>query len=258
MHKKTKKIIASLLALATVAPSFAVIAPITASAGQVLGETSFEHKALPWHTCESSPAKQEFAIEDGTFHIKVLVPKGGDGEKWDLQFRYRNLDFQAGKTYHVSCKVKSKRAGMELCSKIGNIKGDEEYFELDGKENNMHMGPAMGGQWPDSVKLTGEWQTFEGDFTPTKDLEGVEWAFHYAQGTKYQGNAEEGDELWFDEMSITCDSIDDIPEKSYGSTNRDWAGKANPDTMMKGGKTINFISVNQVGYYRSPEDRYPR
>jgi endoglucanase len=263
MHKNTKKILASLMAMAMIAPAIPNMAPIKANAGLVVGESTFDHKALPWHTCESSPAKQDFSIDDGTFHVKVLVPEGGDKEKWDLQFRHRNLNFKAGHEYKVSFKVKGSRAGMELCSKIGNIKGDEEYFELDGGTNDMHMGPAMNGQWPQAaVKLTTDWQTFEGTFKPTKDLEAAEWAFHYAKGTKYQGNAKEGDEIWFDDMVIDCltcgdkapgeDCCNADPNKSYGATNRDYSATADPN-MKKGDKLVNYISVNQVGYFTNYE-----
>ena len=101
------------MAATVLVPSAAIIAPMSAAAEcQVLGETTFEEKAIPWHTCESSPAKQNFAIEDGTFHVEVLVPKGADGEKWDLQFRHRNLNFKSGHTYKVSFKVKGSRSGM--------------------------------------------------------------------------------------------------------------------------------------------------
>ena len=251
MHKKmkmTKSLAASLMAATVLVPSAAIIAPMSAAAEcQVLGETTFEEKAIPWHTCESSPAKQNFAIEDGTFHVEVLVPKGADGEKWDLQFRHRNLNFKSGHTYKVSFKVKGSRAGMELCSKISNIKGDEEYFVLN--ENKMEMGPKMGGQWGKALKLTTSYQTVEGTFKPTKDLEATEWAFHYAKGTQYEGNAEEGDEIWFDECSIVCETCGAdgecaAGEKSYGATNRRWGEIA---TGMDEG--TNFISVNQVGYY---------
>ena len=263
MHKNTKKILASVMALAMIAPSVATIKPMKANAGLVVGESTFDHKALPWHTCESSPAKQDFAIEDGAFHVTVLVPEGDAKEKWDLQFRHRNLNFKAGHEYKVSFKVKSNRDGMELCSKIGNIKGDEEYFELDGASNDMHMGPHMGGQWPnDSVKLTTEWQTFSGTFKPTKDLEAAEWAFHYAKGTKYQGNAKKGDEIWFDDMVIDCVTCGDKPagegccnadpNKSYGATNRDYSATADPN-MKVDGKLVNYISVNQVGYFTNYE-----
>jgi len=259
MRKTTKMIVASLMAAVTVAPTFASIVPMTASAGQVLGETSFDHKALPWHTCESSPAKQTFSIDDGTFHCKILTADGADGAKWDLQFRHRNLNFKAGHTYQVSFEAKAKRQGMQLCSKIGNTKGDKEYFDL--QPSGFVMGPAMGGQWGKAVELTTSFQKFSGTFTPTEDLEGVEWAFHYA-GAKLKpdqgGNAIDGDEIWFDNMSIICetcgdgpwspDKCDADPTKSYGATNRDYSASKNPD-MKKGDTLINYISVNQLGYY---------
>ena len=262
MHKRTKKIVSGVLSLGMIASALSTFGTaLSANAGLVVGESTFDHKALPWHTCESSPAKQDFNLTDtGEFHIKVLVPKGGDGEKWDLQVRHRNLNFKANHEYKVSCKVKGKRAGMELCSKIGNISGDEEYFNLDGDSKDFHMGYHMGGQWPASaVKLTTDWQTFEGTFKPTKDLEACEWCFHYAKGTQWQGNAEEGDEIWFDNLVIDCitcgdkapgdDCCNADPDKSYGATNRDYAARTDKANLMVDGKTVNFISVNQVGYY---------
>ena len=76
MHKKiSKAIVGSLMSAAMLATAVTgVIAPMSASAGQVLGETSFTNKALPWHTCETSPAKQDFRLEDEAFHITVKVP----------------------------------------------------------------------------------------------------------------------------------------------------------------------------------------
>ncbi|HAG12636.1 MAG TPA: glycoside hydrolase family 9 [Ruminococcus sp.] len=248
MHRRTKMAVASILAAATVAPmAVTSIAPLTASAAdegaQILGETDFTYKALPWHTCETSPAKQNFRIEDGAFHVTIKTALGGAGAKWDLQFRHRNLNFYAGETYKVSFQAKAKRNGMELCSKIGNIKGDEEYFDL--KPEGFVMGPHMGGGgmgWGSPVKLTTEYQTWSGTFTPTQDLKGVEWAFHYAKGTNGEGgNAEDKDEIWFDNMSIvniTSDKGAADPNASYGATNRHFSGLEN-----------NYISVNQLGYF---------
>ncbi|MDD6097318.1 MAG: cellulase N-terminal Ig-like domain-containing protein, partial [Oscillospiraceae bacterium] len=256
MHKKiSSAIVASLMAATMIAPTIGNVASMSVSAGQVLGESTFDYKALPWHTCETSPAKQEFSIEKA-FHITVLEPVGGEKSKWDLQFRHRNLNFKAGHTYKVSFEAKAKRSGMELCSKIGNIKGDEEYFELDGNSGDMHMGPNMGGQWGSPVKLTTSYQKFEGTFTPTKDLEGVEWAFHYANDSNgYGGNAQKGDEIWFDNMSIECVTCGDSgecnadPTNSYGAVNRDYSAAKNPDMLDSSGNLINYISVNQIGYY---------
>ena len=253
MHKKISKAIAgSLMSAAMLATALTgVIAPMSASAGQVLGETTFDHKALPWHTCESSPAKQDFKIEDKSFHVTIKVAEGADKEKWDLQFRHRNLNFKAGHTYKISFDAKANRNGLQLCSKIGNIKGDEEYCVVNGDQHTMQMGPHMGGQWGNAAKLTTEYQTYSGTFTPTKDLEGVEWAFHYAKGTEFEGNAQAGDEIWFDNMSIectTCNDCDADPTASYGAVNRDYSTYVD-ENMGTFGSTKNFISVNQVGYY---------
>ncbi len=254
MHKNhTRAVVAGILAVAMLAPTVANVAPsLNVSAGQVLGETTFDHKALPWHTSETSPAKQELSLEDGAACVTVLVPEGGEKSKWDLQFRCRNLNFKANHVYKVSFDAKSNREGMELCSKIGNIGGDLEYFELDGNTNDMHMGPNMGGSWGSAVKLSTSYKTFSGTFTPTSDLEGVEWCFHYAKDSNgYGGNAQEGDKIWFDNMSIectTCDECDADPNATYGRTNRDFSTQVDP-TMLKDGKLVNFISVNQIGYY---------
>ena len=238
-----KKIIAGFLTAAMVIPTTVIPnGTINASASELLGETSFDYKILPWHTVEANPARQYFDIDDGAAHIMIQVPQGADKEKWDLQFRHRNLSFKANHEYKVSFKAKSKREGFELCSKIGNLRGDEEYFELDGMTNDMHMGPDMGGQWPGcAVKLSTEWQEYEGIFTPIRDIDAAEWTFQYARGTMYQGNAQEGDEIWFDEMSIfdlTEDSVSQ-PVYSYGYTSRGFSGLEN-----------NYISVNQLGYYQ--------
>lgn len=252
MHKKfSKAIVASLMAVTMIAPTVATVAPMSASAGQVLGESTFDYKALPWHTCESSPAKQDFSIDDGAFHITVTQPLGAEQSKWDLQFRHRNLNFKAGHVYKVSFEAKSSRNGMELCSKIGNIKGNEEYFSLM-SDGSMNMGISMGGQWGSAVKLSTSYKKFSGTFTPTQDLEGVEWCFHYAEDHNgYGGNAQKGDQIWFDNMSIectTCSECDSDPTNSYGATNRDYSAAEHPE-MMVDGKLVNYISVNQIGYY---------
>ncbi len=240
--KNLKRSLAAVAAVAMLAG--AVAAPLSnvdvVSAGQVLGETSFEYKALPWHTCESSPAKQNFEIKGGELHVMILTAQGADKEKWDLQVRHRNLNFKANHKYTISFKAKGKRAGMELCSKISNIKGDEEYCVLFGDKKEMGNGPHMGGQWGKALSLTTSYQEVSGTFTPTQDLEACEWAFHYAKGTQYEGNAQDGDEIWFDDMSIVCETCDDCdadPDNHYGAISRDYSGLKN-----------NYISVNQLGY----------
>lgn len=245
--KNLKRTLAAVSAVVMLAG--AVMAPLNGanvvSAGEVLGETSFDYKALPWHTCESSPAKQDFKIEDGAFHVTIIKADGADGAKWDLQVRHRNINLKSGHHYKISFRAKASRSGLQLCSKIGNIGGDEEYVELF-KDGTMGAGPNMGGQWGAPVELSTEWKEFSGEFDCNKDLKACEWAFHYANATKntYGGNAKDGDEIWFDDMSLICTTCGDSGEcnadesASYGRVNRDFSGLEN-----------NFISVNQLGYY---------
>ena len=218
-------------------------ASLTASGGEVLGESTFDHKIIPWQPIATSPARQHFSIDEGALHIVIEKAKGGTGERWDLQTVYKNLSFKAQHRYKVSFQVKASRDGVELCSAIYRS-GDiyEEVFVLDGATGDMHMGPYMGGNWHLAPAIVNrEYQTFEGIFTPTEDLSQAVWALEYAPGTEYYGNAVDGDELWFDNMSIECLDCDECnadPNAAYGMTNRARSGLAE-----------NYISVNQLGYF---------
>ena len=196
----SKKIRRVLATAAVTILTGAVASPVmTVSAEQLLGETSFDYKMLPWEPCEASPARQYFVVEDGA--VTVMSANGADGERWDLQFKHRNLNFRAGHKYQVSFKAKAKRDGMQLCSQISNISCNQEYFVLYG--DKMQMGASMGGdQWAEASQLTTEYQEFSGTFIPTRDIEAADWTFHYANGKTFGGNAVDGDELWFDDMSI--------------------------------------------------------
>ena len=88
-----KAFASSIMAAAMLTSVTAAYAPINASA-ELLAETTFDSKILPWQTVESAPASQEFELKDGAVHITINESEGSDGEKWDLQFRYRNLSFK--------------------------------------------------------------------------------------------------------------------------------------------------------------------
>ncbi len=243
MHKRNSKaVIASMIAAAMTASAvISTAAPMQVSANEILGESTFDYKILPWHLVEASPARQDIAIVDGALFIEIIIPEGAEKSKWDLKLEHNKLSFEEGKTYEISFDVKTNRAGMELSSHIGEIGGDyEQYFVLDGHTGDMHQGPHMGGMWGQVVKLDAEWQTFSGTFKPTRDLENVQWVFEYAQDYNgYGGNAQRGDELWFDNISINCiDGSDAIADYPLGYVNRDNSGLKN-----------NFISVNQLGYF---------
>ena len=247
MHNKiTKAVTASLMAAAMLTTTVATIAPMSVSAGQVLGENDFTYKALPWHTCETNPAKQTFELtSDGTFHVTVKEPGGvaaGGESRWDLQFRHRNLTFKAGHTYKIHWEVKVSRPGIQINTKIGNIKGDEEYW------NNNNAGPHGGGTWNPIITINStEWQKFDSTWTCPQNLEGVEWAFHYGGAGANQPTpcTQSGDEIWFDNMSIE-DTTGSEGDWKGGQDNLSALGVMNRDNS---GLENNYISVNQVGYF---------
>ena len=74
-----------------------------AFAGELLGQSDFtEGIGLPWRICESMTGKMDFTIEDGTYNITIINTGGlsnGGEDRWDCQFRHRNLTFVAGHTY---------------------------------------------------------------------------------------------------------------------------------------------------------------
>ncbi len=97
MKKHCKNIAAVILSAAMLVPTGVSIAePVRASAYELVGETTFEHKMIPWHAVETAPARQTFELSDGNVHIKILIPEGADKERWDLQFRHMSLDFKKG------------------------------------------------------------------------------------------------------------------------------------------------------------------
>ncbi len=241
---KLRKAAAFLSAVAVLSSAVSVYADTdsTVKSSQLLGETSFDYKSLPWHTVVSSPAIQNYEIDrrNGAFHILIVESEGADHEKWDLQFRHKNLSFKAGHEYKISFRVKAKREGMELCSKICNSREDEEYCVL--YEDRMENGPHMGGQWGKAAVLTGDWQEITGTFKPICDINNAKWSFEYASGTMYEGNAIDGDELWFDDMSLECVTCDECTGEY--TTDADLGVVCRRNSGLEN----NFISVNQLGY----------
>ena len=211
--KRNKRIIAALFALALA--TSAVTVPFSVSAETnpeetrikgygVLGETSFDYKALPWHLSTAYPAAQDFELtNDGEMHITIKKASGRDGEHWDLEFRHRNISLRAGNKYHVKFLARASRDGLQVTPRIESFKSDEVYCAFDGEK--MSEGKALGGEWGKPVTLTKKWQTFTGEFTADKDYDNAKFSFTYAHGTEYEGNAEDGDEIWFDDIELIED-----------------------------------------------------
>ncbi|MBP5363637.1 MAG: glycoside hydrolase family 9 protein [Ruminococcus sp.] len=245
MHKKlTKALTGSIMAAAMAATSVAgVMAPMSANAGQLLGATDFEDGVgLPWHTCETNPAKQKFDIVDGAYTVTIKNNMGGNG-RWDLQLRHRGLTIKSGHKYHIHAEITPSADG-EIYSKIGNYAGTAEYWNDTGN-----------GNWQVSKVTKGQTFEIDCDFTagsgPSPIEDGpAEWAFHYAchagtDGAALYGGTDKGmpndSTLTFDNMSL---------EDLSGSD-----GDFDPSNEFGVIRPKTNVRLNQVGYYQGLRKR---
>lgn len=238
MKKISKVASAGLMAAAMLTTStVAFIAPMSASAGQCLGETDFTKKGLPWHTCETNPAKQTFELNDGKYICKIVNPGGatrGGESRWDLQFRHRGLTIKSGHTYTLHWEVDASNAG-DLATHIATLDGETTVV--------WHNNSEQFNQGWDNVKIAEGHNEFDCTFTADEDIEVAEWAFHYGGEGQWQDHDcfPEGTVLEFDNMSLVCETCPD----SYKEGTCNW----DPSNDLGVITPKNDIRINQVGYY---------
>jgi len=236
MHKKiSKAAISSLMSAAMLASSVAAVAPMTVNAGQVLGNGDFDDgTSLPWHTCESQPAKQSFEIKDGKYVVTIENSTDGPEGRWDLQFRHRGLKLIQGHEYTIEGDIEADADGY-IYAKVGDYSGKKEYW------HNM-----AGQEWKPYAIKAGEKFHFEDTWTMSQAPDGpTEWAFHYSDNHGlYDGNdtgMPNGSHLTFDNLSL----IDNTgSEGDFDTTNE--FGVVRPRSNVR---------VNQVGYYPQLQKR---
>ena len=247
MHKKfAKAAVAGVMAASMLASTAALFAPMSANAGLMVGQVDFDEGiGLPWHTCETNPAKQKFNISNGTYNV-TIINKGGSeagGEsRWDLQLRHRKLKIKAGETYKVSFDVNASNEGR-LYTKIGDLGGSKEIWH-----NCMGMSAGPSGEHNKSgADFNMSWDPldiqkgdnhFECEFKADEDMAVAEWAFHYGGRGQHQTDFDcfpEGTELKFDNLKLECTT----------SSECDW------DTTDEMGFVTprSDVRLNQVGYF---------
>ncbi|WP_303838459.1 glycoside hydrolase family 9 protein [Ruminococcus flavefaciens] len=213
--KKTACRVVSALAAVVVAagavcPAGTQFAPLTADAGQQLGQTDFENGVgLPWHIVESAPGEMDFKIDKGTYTVTIVNPGGasrGGEDRWDCQFRHRGLKIVSGHKYKVSYEITPSESG-KYYTKIGNLDGDVEIW------HNMMAdgGPDFNSTW-DCIQIgKNETKKVDVTFTADKSLDVAEWAFHLGGDGQYTNGDcfPAGTEIKFDNMSLIDLTSDD-------------------------------------------------
>ncbi|MDE6034951.1 MAG: glycoside hydrolase family 9 protein [Ruminococcus sp.] len=233
MHKTFgKKIAGGLMATAMAfSAATAVIAPMGAFAGDQLGQSTFDEGiGLPWHTCETNPAKQTFEIADGTYNV-TLEEIHGPESRWDLQLRHRGLKIQSGHTYKVHWEVDASNAG-QMYTKIGDYSGTKEVWHNDMGSNGKDFNQS----W-DCVTINAGKNSFDATFTADQTLDVAEWAFHYGGKGEHQpvDCFPAGTVLKFDNLTLEDTTGN---ENDFDKTNE--FGVIRPKSNVR---------LNQVGYY---------
>lgn len=233
MHKTFgKKIAGGLMAAAmAVSAATAVIAPMGAFAGDQLGQSTFDEGiGLPWHTCETNPAKQSFNIKDGTYNV-TIVNNDGPESRWDLQLRHRGLKIESGHTYKIHWEVEASTAG-QMYTKLGDYGGKNEVWH-----NNMSDGGKGFNETWDCVQIQAGKNSFDATFTADKTVEVAEWAFHYGGKGEHQSvDCFPNDTvLKFDNLTLEDTTSD---ANDFDKTNE--FGVIRPKSNVR---------LNQIGYY---------
>lgn len=229
---------AAVIAAGSVVPACVQLAPITANAGQQLGQTDFdEGVGLPWHIVESAPAEMEFEISGGTYNVTIKNPGGasrGGEDRWDCQFRHRGLKIVSGHQYEVSYEITASNSG-KYYTKIGNLDGDVEIWHNMMADN----GPDLGSTWDPIQINANETKKVKLTFTASQSLDVAEWAFHLGGDGQYTNGDcfPAGTVISFDNMSLI-----------------DLSGDEN-DYVASEEQTRPGVMVNQVGYFKGRSKR---
>jgi len=220
-RKVTAGLAAMTMALSATAASAAAI---TASAGEMLGEGTFNEGAgLPWHICENATGEMDFEISAGVYSILIKNPGGasnGGESRWDCQFRHRSMSITYGHTYRLTYSVYATNAG-HLFAKLGDMANDDaEYWHSNGQELSLttytpgasqaDVEEALKAATPSGANISyGEgwdkwkandvpaktWVTRSYEFqinqsdinntTPPEGKKSVEWTFHFGGDGQY-------------------------------------------------------------------------
>ncbi len=219
----TNRIASFALSFVLLASSAAVMPVMTASAGQMLGQTDFESGVgLPWHVCESMTGEMEFEIDNGVYKIKIVNPGGasnGGEDRWDCQFRYRGLKIVQGCSYTIEFDITASNS-CSYYTKIGDMA--EPYAEdWHGEPDPSQYDSYWDVKWLEANKKT----HVTGKFTANRTAD-VEWAFHIGGDSVPKGT-----EFTFDNMSLVCDNSNEYDYKA-------------PEQYQRA-----EIAANQLGYF---------
>jgi endoglucanase len=212
---------------------------IAVNAGQQLGQIDFEKvKGDPWQIVESGGGDLNFDVSGGTFNITINNPGGknnGGEDRWDCQFRHRDLTIVKGHHYAIKWSIFPSADGV-IYTKIGNQDGSVEVWHNNATDPTAE---EFENSWESIPVKANEWNVFESGFTAGETVENAEWTFHFGGAGEYQkvDCFPVGTVLKFDNMSLIDETSDDNDYKEEEKAPK------------------NKIRINQVGYFPNLEKK---
>ena len=203
-------IITAAMLASTVAATLPAFSMTAFATGEMLGQTNFDDGVgLPWHTCETQPAKLTFDISGGTYNVKIVNQGGkaqGGADRWDCQLRHRKLEIHSGNKYHVHAEITADADG-EIFAKISDLSGGTDIWHNAmgaTSEASYEAKEGIDQSWDLLPVKKGTPLIIDAEFTASQDLEVAEWAFHFGGAGQYQKQDcfPVGTTLSFDNMSL--------------------------------------------------------
>ncbi|MDP4176955.1 MAG: glycoside hydrolase family 9 protein [Bacillota bacterium] len=240
-----KRILTGLL---SVIMSLGISSPIaniqTFASTELLKVSDFtDGTGLPWTEVETPPSHADCDISGGSYNIKITNVATGS-ERFDLQFRYRNLTIMNGCTYSIKFTVKADK-DCQIYPKLGESGGKFAEFWNYGTTADDTLGwkmmPLKGGV-PTTVdttfKVDFSKQTQDPALVGASECPGCEIAFELG-GINGEGQIAGG-----------ISSRSDLPI-TYSFSDIHLLGPSPDIPPIE--LPSNAIRVNQVGYYPSLE-----
>ena len=160
------------------------------SGHELLGNSTFDGKSIPWMTVFSPPATGATALKDGQLCLTV-TNKGVN--PWDVQARHREMIIEKGHSYTISYLAHATKP-VQVKAKIGM------------------SGPPYNEYWADTVELTTRPQIFVGTFRMDEnDDASAELAFHF--GGELAGTTATPYTVCFDDIHLDDPKLGNAKKK---------------------------------------------
>ena len=211
-HSLSRRILSSVISGAMLLSTAAMPASayVVWNSGTLINIDFDNGVGLPWHTITTFPAQLNWDISDGTYNIEIVNNGGrddGGADRWDCQFRHRNLTLHSGIKYHIHAEVTSDHDG-EIFTGISDLSGSMDVWHNAMGATDDAKGytgvEEIGQSWDCLPVKKDETLVIDAEFICERDIDVGEWRFMFGGAGEYQkvDCFPDGTKLKFDNMQL--------------------------------------------------------